>query len=385
MRHGGEFMYNKQIIIIAASICAHAAASAHATECQGATYYSATHELCMDCPIGFDADTTDGKTDISQCKIACPGGYYPTPSDKYAALEYVHFDNRGCSSTSATAKHTAFDTNVYLTGNDTLRAVFYPLSNKTNTMSIAGHYVYEYSGKRSFQIFSEYFRYGDQINNTRLDENKMYDISVGAGGLIINGEKIQDYQYVDYTQPATCKIGTIDTRDSLYYGNIHAVYIYRDNNLIHRYRPVRRIIDDSVGFYDDLTDTFLENQGYSTATGGPESPMYICKPAGIGFWAPASITNYGTTGTRNQCPAGTTTVGYGPGADEAGDCGHMLHIGDNATLYLRSDKKTSPSLHTEINGKIFYANMIPRNNLGKLHTKWNGAVYSIIDDATDTE
>lgn len=123
-------MYNKQnIIIIAIFIFASATVPAHADVCNGATYYSAEHELCMDCPPGFDADTTDGKTDISQCRIACPGGYYPTPSDKYVALEYVHFDNRNSITTFIQNRNTAFETNAYLTGDDTLRAVFYPLSN----------------------------------------------------------------------------------------------------------------------------------------------------------------------------------------------------------------------------------------------------------------
>ncbi len=377
-------MYNKYIII-AAFIYTCNTTYAYADGCHGATYYNVEHELCMDCPMGFDADTTDGKTDISQCAIACPGGYYPTPSNKYAILEYVHFDNSKDTNAQIQTKHTAFDTGVYLTGNDTLRAVFYPLNEKTRTISIAGHFVSQGPGDKSFQIYSEFFRYGGQINKTQLKSNQMYDISIGAGGLIINGDNIHDYNYVDYTQPATCKIGSVDTHDSLYYGNIYRVYIYRDNNLIHRYTPVRRISDDSIGFYDDITDTFLENQGYDTATGGPESPLYICTPVGAGFWAPASITNYGTPGTRNQCSDNLTTIGYGPGADEAGDCGHVLHIGNNAKIHLRNNKKTSPSLYAEINGKIFYANMTPNRNTGQLRTQINGIIYSIIDDAITSE
>ncbi|MDE6250307.1 MAG: hypothetical protein K2M34_01580 [Alphaproteobacteria bacterium] len=375
-------MYNKYIIIIAMVICAFATTHAYADQCIGATYYSAEHELCMDCPPGFDADTTDGKTDISQCRIACRGGYYPAPSDKYAILEYVHFDNQNNSDTAIQNHNTAFDTNVYLTGSDTLRAVFYPLS--TTMMSIAGHHAGQGANNTSFQLYSQFFRYGGQINRTQLNTNQIYDASIGAGGLIINGKKIHDYNYVDYTQTATCKIGAIDTADSQYYGNIYGVYIYRDNNLIHRYTPVRRISDNSIGFYDDLTDTFLENKGYGTATGGPESPLYVCTPVGAGFWASESPTNYGATDTRNQCPAGLTTVGYGPGADEAGDCGHTLHIGNNAKIYLRSDKKTSPSLHIQINDKVFYANMTP-HNIGSLRTQIGDTVYSIIDDTIAAE
>ncbi len=384
MQNGG-LMYKKYVIIIAVCICTFAFASARANGCRGATYYSAEHELCIDCPLGFDADTTNGKTDISQCKIACPGGYYLVPSDKYAILEYVHFDNRNDSSTTISNHNTAFDTDTYLTGNDTLRAVFYPLSN--NMMSIAGHYAGEGSGNTSFQIYSKFFRYGGQINKTELAPNQMYDVSVGASGLIINDEKIHDYNYVDYKQSSTCKIGIIDTADSHYYGNIYRVYIYRDNDLIHRYTPVRRLSDNSVGFYDDLTDTFLENKGYGIATGGPETPMYVCTPVGAGFWAPASTTNYGANdeAPHNPCPENLTTIGYGPGADEEGDCGHILHIGENTKIYLRSEKKTSPSLHMQINGGTFYGNMLPRTDVGKLRIQIEDKIYSITDDATATE
>lgn len=366
-------------IVLAWALCV--APAAHAMECVGTTYYSVQHELCMDCPPGFDADTTDGKTDISQCQMKCPGGYYMAPSDKYVAVEYVHFDNRGASLYDR--KNQAFDTNIRLTGDDTLRAVFYPFSSEQ--MSIAGRYEGQQPSNTSFQIYNIYFRYGGQINTTKLDANKMYDVSVGAGGLIINDEKIHDYDYVDYTQIHTCKIGTIDTHDSQYYGNIYGVYIYRDNELTHRYTPVRRLSDDSIGFYDDITDTFLENIGSERVTGGAESPFYVCTPVGAGFWAAASVTNYGNDGGRNACPAGLTTNGYGPGADEAGDCGPVLHLGDDYKLYLRSDRKTTPSLYVQRGAQIFYGNAIPGNMPRHLHIKHNDTTYSIFDDGESTE
>ena len=81
-----------------------------------------------------------------------------------------------------------------------------------------------------------------------------------------------------------------------------------------------------------------------------------CTKVGTGYWAAESITAQGSAGTRNACPVGLTTVGYGLGADEAGDCGRILLVGSDK-LYLRSDKKTTPSLNVKINGTTFYGNM----------------------------
>lgn len=390
-------MYKKHTVIVVIVAGAHIATPTWATTtCHGATYYSAEHEICMDCPPGFDADTTDGKTSISQCKISCHGGYYPAPSDKYATLEYVHFDNRGdigsgastgdnFGKTSMQYKHTVFDTNVPLNNRNTIRAVY--TSYDPTYVSLGGNY-FGLNSSVPFQLYEGKWRYANQTNYWFHPEtNKTHDISLGPGGLVADGELIQEYTPMEFQHENhnSCQIGSVASWDATLYGDIYAFYIYRDDILTHRYTPARRLADNSIGFYDDLTDTFLENQGYGTATGGPESPFYACKPVGAGFWAPESTINYGATDARNACPAGTTTIGYGPGADEAGDCGHILRIGNNAKIYLRSDKKTSPSLCAEINGKTFYANMTPRSNIGNLRTQMGDTIYSIVDDTTATE
>ncbi len=75
-----------------------------------------------------------------------------------------------------------------------------------------------------------------------------------------------------------------------------------------------------------------------------------CAPVGADYWS----TNGNLA--RTKCSDGLTTAGYGAGADEIGDCGHVLHIG-SSQLYLRSNKKTTPSLNIKINDTIFYGNM----------------------------
>jgi len=86
---------------------------------------------------------------------------------------------------------------------------------------------------------------------------------------------------------------------------------------------------------------------------------------------------------RNKCETGLTTIGYGAGADEIGDCGRKLHIKDK-TIYLRSVKKTYPSLHVEIDGREYYGNLSETiNGLLKLSRMEEGVekTYSVVDDS----
>ena len=102
-----------------------------------------------------------------------------------------------------------------------------------------------------------------------------------------------------------------------------------------------------------------------------------CIAVGAGYWS--------ATGglTRTQCGSGLTTIGYGAGADEAGDCGRILHAG-NHTIYLRNTKKTTPSLNVDINGTVFYGNMTQGTTYGKFRVNKGGTVYSVHNDATES-
>ena len=74
-----------------------------------------------------------------------------------------------------------------------------------------------------------------------------------------------------------------------------------------------------------------------------------------------------------------------PGAKLVGDCGIVLHIGDEK-LYLYADKQTSPSLVVEIDGRKWYGNTTPISQGAKpmsgdttktLHIKFGGAEYTV--------
>ncbi len=105
----------------------------------------------------------------------------------------------------------------------------------------------------------------------------------------------------------------------------------------------------------------------------------ICSNVGIGYWAAASTVSQGDVGVRNMCPVGMTTIGYGASADESGDCGRVLHIGDNK-IYLRSDKKTEKSLAVGVNGDVYYGNM-STDGPGALQITSDGITYTVYDDS----
>lgn len=111
-----------------------------------------------------------------------------------------------------------------------------------------------------------------------------------------------------------------------------------------------------------------------------------CSSVGAGFWAPSAYVTQGSAGVRNACPAGNTTVGYGRGADEAADCGRILNLGSDK-LYLRSQKKTTPSLNVSVGGTMYYANMSTEDtNMSdtinkQLKLNNSGTIYSVYDDS----
>ncbi|MBO4672453.1 MAG: hypothetical protein J5608_02250 [Alphaproteobacteria bacterium] len=113
-----------------------------------------------------------------------------------------------------------------------------------------------------------------------------------------------------------------------------------------------------------------------------------CSGVGTGYWSAGGVVNYGSTGTRTACPTGLTTTGSGAGADEAGDCGRVLHVG-SYSMRLRSNKKTSPSImfDTDNNGEPdLYGNMtttqknMSSGSAKKLRVKRGNTTYYLYDD-----
>ena len=113
-----------------------------------------------------------------------------------------------------------------------------------------------------------------------------------------------------------------------------------------------------------------------------------CVNVGAGNWCAGGTVAENATLSRTACSTGLTTIGYGAGADEAGDCGHKFHAGDGI-LYLRSTKKTNPSLNVKVGSTTFYGNMsTTEKNMSdgttkKLKVKNSGTTYWVHDDSAD--
>ncbi len=126
-------------------------------------------------------------------------------------------------------------------------------------------------------------------------------------------------------------------------------------------------IDSCVGGY------YSPNGTTARASSIEDMKTKACVSVGIGYYSLEDSLE------RVVCDAGLTTIGFGPGADEPADCGRVLNIGDEK-IYLRSEKKTTPSLNVSINGDIFYGNM-GTSGKGSLKIKSGSTTYSVYDDS----
>ncbi len=126
--------------------------------------------------------------------------------------------------------------------------------------------------------------------------------------------------------------------------------------------------------HDDKTDcTITCGPGeYVAAANG------LCENVGAGYYFAGGKVSQGSTNTRGQCTAPLTTIGYGYGANEADDCGRILHAGDN-TIYLRSEKRSSPSLRVKVGDQIFYG-ALSTSLQGALKVKKDNTQYSVVND-----
>jgi len=139
---------------------------------------------------------------------------------------------------------------------------------------------------------------------------------------------------------------------------------------------------DCPAFYQDRAPDNTAPQSVDQCQIKCDGGMYLasandtsCSQVSAGYWNNINYTNYGSVGTRNKCPDGLTTIGWGPGADSESDCGKILHIGDYK-LYLHSVKLTSPSLAIQYGDHVLYADM-KRETHGHLRAEYNGYTYSI--------
>ncbi len=345
--------------------------------CPGATYNNKTAAAsCIACPDGYDYNTDSGKTDITQCQIHCDGG---TWNGEYTQLEYIESSGAQWINTGILP--------VALV-NPSIETSFQMLSSGNfdwfGNIDATGGVLFNTESKGTFFFWGTS---GWVPDNRKVDFNNAIhslkvmgdnDVSVYVdGGLFGHYKNVS----VEMTNSTPILIG----RGRNVPSGRWAAFRIEDGGVAVFYGvAARRDSDGVLGLYDMVTGQFFTNSGTGEFIAGPDvGSIGACVNVGAGYWAAASTVNFGDDGARNACPVGTTTVGYGHGADSANDCGRVLHIGDYV-LYARRDRVTSPSLNIRIpeEGIIYYINLGSENHdLSRLQLMLDGVQYTAYDDS----
>ena len=134
-----------------------------------------------------------------------------------------------------------------------------------------------------------------------------------------------------------------------------------------------------------------------------EPNQHICAP---GYYMPANMDGCRLCPADSYCVGGTYTFNetltqgivscasglFAPsGMWESAQCGRILHVGDGF-VYLRATKKTSPSLHLDLDHDgvaDYFGNMttldvpMSRDTQRKLKVRYDNTTYSVYDDSVD--
>lgn len=373
---------NKILLFCLTVFCALVTLSpAMALTCTGPTYLDSILNECISCPYGYTYNTDDGKTDVSQCQIKCPGGQYV--SEPRLSSDGKSFIDTGVISTGKTYVEIVFQftTTPEMKNSHQVYGVWgaIPLNYENNPsgaltprISLGAYLNKFFTGVNSTVILAPF-------------DNDIHTFTLNArdGKGTFDGKSYKITKYPNMVMPYSSYLygrRTGTGPDTVTAGLI--IYHYREydeyggtllRDMIPSVDP-----DGVVCMFDNVAQEYVYNQGE-----GEFATPYGCFDVGAGYWADESIVNYGATGTRNACPDGQTTAGTGTGADEAGDCGHILYFGDKK-LYLRSEQKTNPALKLQLGTKTFYGSAKPGHS-GTIHISDGNTEYTLYDDTMPTE
>lgn len=184
-------------------------------------------------------------------------------------------------------------------------------------------------------------------------------------GLTVDG--IYRYNTSDHSKVTNCYTRLSKSTDV---GDISA-YCYANADGVYGYTYCD-------GFSGSVCNPGYYYDGTRNYTGFANVIKNVCKPVGEShYFAGGEISGY-TAQTRGECETGLVTCGAGLCANEAGDCGRKLHAGNNV-IYLRSQKRTTPSLNVKVGDKMFYGNLgdVIANSLRVKNGTKN---YSVVND-----
>lgn len=280
--------------------------------CTGATYYDSTLEECLPCPTGYVFDTSAAKELITQCQIQCSAGtYLATANDSactnvgdgyYAGSSIVNYG----SVSSRTRCPDNMPTNTD-TATDESQCVVYCRNTKyrdatTNTcVDCPGGYTYNTAdGKTSAsdcQIHCSAGTYLATANDSTCSD-------VGDGYWV--GESTVNYGGTGTRNqcPDGQLTGTLNATSASQCIALCNGATYKDSNtggcvpcpVGYNYHTLSGKTSISQCQIHCLAGTYIANANDT-----------ICTNVGEGYYAAAADVNYGSAGTRSQCPAGQST------------------------------------------------------------------------------
>ena len=348
-------------------------------QCTGATYSDTEGAFeCTECPIGYTHDTLSGKSSKTQCKIMCPAGsYLPTETigGEYSKLDYIESTGTQWINTGILASSLVNPIMEYIVQYTKVEKGKQTGAKKNNLdfkvgISNGSLFLCQAGGANTETTFGA----ADTAKHT-------FVLNTVAGTCTFDGNEdtLQVASLANLTGPIS--IGTVNNQS----GNAGKQRIY-GFRLISNGQALLNMVpvvnhNGVAGLYDMVNSRFYTSNGSNDFSAGPLLNVDGCTDVGAGYWAPATALGYGETNDRNQCPVGTTTVGYGHGADESTDCAYELHLGDK-TIYAKTTKPTTPALNImTAAGSTFYIGLSPSNHtLSNLHLSDGVNQYTAYDD-----
>ena len=346
-------------------------------QCQGATYNDVTGAAeCTACPIGYTVNIDPGKTSKRQCETTCPGGTYMSSDtiNGYTKLDYIVAEGKQWINTGIFASSLVNPVMKLTTQYTTVEKGKQTGAKKNNLdfkvgISNGNVFLCQAGGANTETKFGA----ADTAKHT-------FVLDAGAQTCTLDGET--KTLAVGNLTDGPISIGTVNNQS----GNAGKQKIFGFTLISNGVKlldmiPVRDP-NGVFGMYDVEHERFYASSGSLPFVEGPLSNSGGCIDVEPGYWAPETVLGYGETSDRNECPQGTTTVGYGHGADEESDCAYKMHFGDK-TIYSKTARPTTPALNIMTSaGNTFYIGLSTSNHtLSNLHFSDGVTEYTAYDDS----
>ena len=276
--------------------------------CEGAQYKSGN--ACLDCPFGYDYDTTDGKTSIDQCTMHCNAG---TWTGEYEQLEYLEASGTQYIDTGHVIASSTFSVDM-------------EISSGVNVSTTIGHFggnqdaLNGHAANFKDSVFGLWVAFAKNGSSTGSKTKVGGPFNAGVRKSIHYGfDGNQRTLSVDGTSKTEGFQGSIISQntyrlfsngcvggcnDIMLTGRIHWYKVYEGGNLIFDFIPVRRTTDNVLGMYDRVNGQLFTNDGTGSFIAGPVAATIAgnsCENVGYGYYSSDSVTNYGDISQRGEC------------------------------------------------------------------------------------